>query len=165
MTAGEVRRFKFPPPFGERTTVWTPLGDPVTLPRHIHVQQVDSFLAVRAVLAYSLRLFAPVLPVFSSFAGFALDKIIGLGRRGPQEERRQAAQWAVVAEASSPKGQRRVSLQGSDVYGLTAVIVVWAAGQMLAPGFDKAGVLGPAQAFDPAAAIEYLKDFGVRFEE
>ncbi|MEI6046011.1 MAG: hypothetical protein WCS37_16800, partial [Chloroflexota bacterium] len=163
LTGSEVRRFRFPPPFGEQTAVWTPFGDSVTLPRHIKVQRVDSYLALPAPAAFGLQLISPLLPIVSTTLGFVLDKAVGLRQRGPQEEARQANQWALVAEAIGPKGRRTVTLQGRDVYGLTAVIVVWAAEQMLSPGFDKAGILGPAQAFNPATAIEYLKGFGVEF--
>jgi len=164
-TGSDVRQFKFPPPFGERSAAWAPFGDAVTLPRHIRVQQVDSYLALPTGLAFGLRLLSPVLPVISSALGFAFDKVIGLGPRGPQEEQRKAARWAVLAEASGLQGQRKVVLQGGDVYGLTAIITVWAAEQMLSPDFNKAGVLGPAQAFDAAAAIGYLQNFGVQFAD
>jgi short subunit dehydrogenase-like uncharacterized protein len=160
--ASEIRRFKFPPPFGERLAIWSPSGDTVTLPRHLQVQQVDSFLAVAPGLAYSARLVSPFLPVISSALGIVLNRVIGMRPRGPEESQRKANQWAISAEARSPKGQRTVILSGPDVYGLTAVITVWCAEQLLAPGFNKSGVLDPAQAFDAAAAIEYLKNFGVK---
>lgn len=163
MPGSEVRRFHFPPPFGEQSAVSVPFGDTVTLPRHIKTKRVDAYMAVPAGAAFGMKLFSPILPVMSGFLGLALDPLIGAGQRGPQEERRKSAQWAVMAEAIGPQGRRTAILQGRDVYGLTAVITVWAAEQMLAPGFKQAGVLGPAQAFDPAAAVEYLKDFGVSF--
>ncbi len=160
-TGSRRRQFKFPPPFGKQTAVWTPFSETLTLPRHIQVQQVDSYFALPAPLALGVWALSPVLPVLSSGLGLVLDKLIDKQPRGPEEAQRKAARWAVIAEASGPKGQRRVTLQGPDVYGLTAVITVWAAEQMLSPGYDKAGVLGPAHAFDSVQAVDYLKNFGV----
>jgi hypothetical protein len=50
------------------------------------------------------------------------------------------------------------------VYGLTAVTLVYGAERMAAPGFDHAGALGPAAAYDPAAFLNYLGDHGVSWE-
>ena len=55
-------------------------------------------------------------------------------------------------------------VRGTDVYGLTAVILVHAATLLSAPDFDRAGALGPAVAFDPAAFLNFLGDHGVTWE-
>ena len=81
--------------------------------------------------------------------------------RSPALGTADRSRWAVVAAARGPRGTRRVELQGGGVYALTAAILAWCAGQMLAPAFATGGVLGPAKAFDPAAALAHLADFGV----
>jgi hypothetical protein len=48
-------------------------------------------------------------------------------------------------------------VRGSDVYGTTAVTLVHAAELLSAPGFDRAGALGPAAAFDPAAFLNHAE--------
>ena len=50
------------------------------------------------------------------------------------------------------------------MYGLTAVTAVHAASLVAAEGFDRAGVLSPATAFDPAAFLDHLGDHGVSYE-
>ena len=55
-------------------------------------------------------------------------------------------------------------VRGSDVYGLTAVTLSHAAELLSAPGFGKAGAMGPAAAFDPAAFLNHLGDYGLSFE-
>jgi hypothetical protein len=55
-------------------------------------------------------------------------------------------------------------VRGSDVYGLTAVTLVHGAELMSAPGYDLAGALGPAAAYDPEAFLNYLGDHGVSWE-
>jgi hypothetical protein len=67
-----------------------------------------------------------------------------------------------VAEAQGPQGSRRVTLQGKDVYYLTAQILAYCAEKVLDPTFSKRGTLGPAQAFEATPALEYLKSCGVK---
>ena len=55
-------------------------------------------------------------------------------------------------------------MRGVDVYGLTAVTLVHGAQRLSAPGYDRAGALGPAAAFDPAAFLDRLGDHGLSWE-
>ena len=52
-------------------------------------------------------------------------------------------------------------VRGSDVYGLTALMLAEGAELMSAPGYDRAGALGPAAAFDPAAFLDALAGQGL----
>jgi hypothetical protein len=76
--------------------------------------------------------------------------------RGPGESSRAKARFVVVAEARRPSAGRRVTLTGSDPYGLTAMLVARGA-QALAQGEVRgAGALGPAEAFDARELIADL---------
>ncbi len=67
-----------------------------------------------------------------------------------------------MAVARDENGSERTGVvRGSDVYGLTAVTLVHGAELMSAPGYDRAGALAPAAAFDPEAFLNYLGDHGV----
>ena len=55
-------------------------------------------------------------------------------------------------------------VRGSDVYGLTAVSLVWGALRMAAPGYDRRGPLGPAAAFDPGAYLDEMAPHGITYE-
>ena len=55
-------------------------------------------------------------------------------------------------------------VRGTDVYGLTAVALVHGAETMAGAGYDRAGALGPAAAFDPAAFLNRLGDHGLSWE-
>ena len=158
--ASTVRRIDFPPPFGREWTIWTPFGEMVTIPRHLKVQNMASFFRVNPVLAVTLGLFSPLLPLFSRLIGPAMAKLA----KGPPPGYREDSRWVVLAQAEGTKGQHRVTIQGRNVYELTAVITGWCAAQMLRPDFKLSGTLGPAQAFDPAEALAYLKDYGVTWE-
>jgi hypothetical protein len=70
-----------------------------------------------------------------------------------------------VAEARGEDGGfRRGVATGGDVYALTAVTAVHGAALMAAPGYDRAGFLAPAEAYDPAAFLDALAAHGVAYE-
>ena len=68
------------------------------------------------------RLAAPFVRAVSRF-----------GPAGPSPESRRKSRFAVVAEARGPAGEGRAVVEGSDVYGLTAALLVRGA-QMLIAG-------------------------------
>lgn len=153
LTASSARQVNFPPPFGSQRAVWSPFGELITIPRHIQVKNMNSYFMLPAPIALAAQVSAPLLPVFSRLMGAALGPLV----RGPQTGHVERSRWAIVAEGHSPQGNRRAVLQGTNVYELTAVITSWCAAQLLQPTFKGTGVLGPAQAFDPHAALAYLK--------
>ncbi len=161
--ASSRRWVEFPAPFNNRWAVWSPFGELVTLPRHIRVRNLNSYLALGDFAASGMQLVSPLLPIISPIAGAVLRPFA----RSPKPGAAEASRWAVVSEARSPKGHRRIVLQGTNVYQLTAIITAWCASKMLAPDFKfkGRGVLGPAQAFDPQEALNYLMDFGLRLEQ
>jgi len=83
-----------------------------------------------------------------------LNRAVGLLREGPKEQDRRAATFTIVARAEGSAGARQGIVRGSDVYGLTAVTLVAGAELLSAPGYDRAGAMGPAAAFDPAGFLD-----------
>jgi hypothetical protein len=67
----------------------------------------------------------------------------------------------VSCEARAGARSRRGVTTGTDVYGITAATTSHAALLTAAPGFDRAGALAPAQAFDAADFFAALQEFGV----
>ncbi|WP_327673734.1 saccharopine dehydrogenase family protein [Kitasatospora sp. NBC_00458] len=125
----------------------------VTVPRHLAVRRVRS--AVRTEVA---GLFSALTP----------EVVAGLPESVPEELRRSGV-WLMAVHATGVDGRRaRGWVTGTDAYGLTAVIAVEGA-RRLATGEDAArpGVLTPAQAFPPAAFLDFLAPYGVdwRVEE
>src|SRR5207247_379817 len=79
--------------------------------------------------------------------------------------RQPVGQYPCVAGARGEAGSiGRAAVRGSDVYGLTAVTAVHCAALMADEGFDRAGGLSPAAAFDPVEFLDYLGDHGVSYE-
>ena len=66
---------------------------------------------------------------------------------------RSDAAFTLKVEATSDYRCANLILTGHGAYDLTAEIIAYAAGQMLRPDYDRAGVLAPASAFDPRALL------------
>lgn len=144
-----TRRVRFP--FGERTVVEWGGTEPITVPRHTDVRKVRSYIRAPAVAGKvgSLgRLAAPFVRAGSRF-----------GPAGPSDESRGKSRFAVVAEARGPGGEGRAVVEGSDVYGLTAALLVRGAQMLIAGEARGSGVLAPAEAFDARTLAGRLEPF------
>jgi len=127
-------------PFGERKVVEWGGAEPLTVPRHTEVRNVRSYLRAPALAAKAGglgRFAAPFVRLGSS-----------IGPAGPSEASRRKSRFAVVAEARGPGGEGRAVVVGSDVYGLTARLIVAGAQALMAGEARGTGVLAPAEAFD-----------------
>jgi short subunit dehydrogenase-like uncharacterized protein len=126
-------------PFGERTVVEWGGTEPLTVPRHTRVRRVRSYLRLPRVAALG-GLVGPVLAPLVKRAA-ALGGV-------PSAEERAQGRWVVVAEARAGGRGRRATLAGTDVYGLTADLIVHAAEALRAGEARGTGALAPAEAFD-----------------
>ncbi|MEV0246620.1 saccharopine dehydrogenase NADP-binding domain-containing protein [Nocardia sp. NPDC050712] len=125
-----------------------PLQEPISVPRHLAVR------TVRGAVEESTR---------ALFATPLTDETIATLPVGPDAGQRGAGTWTIVLDAVAEDGRRaRGVVSGPDTYGTTAWTAV-AAAQRLARGTAPAGVLAPAQAFDPADFLSALAPFGVRW--
>jgi len=140
-----IRRARFP--FGERDVVEWGGTEPLSVPRHTDVREVRSYVRAPRMAARM----APLVRFLAPLAG-----PVALLRPDPPEEKRREARFAVVAEARGPAGGRHVALTGSDVYGLTALLVARGAEALLAGEARGAGALAPAEVFEARSFLEKL---------
>ncbi len=162
--------FPFPAPIGVQPVSRYPAGEVITVPRHTATRKVTALLTTStaaphpaltgllpvAMPALALLLRTPVRGV--------LNSAIGALPEGPPEEERRSAEFTIVALARGEDGsEARGVLRGSDVYGLTALILAEGAELMSAPGYDRAGALGPAAAFEPAAFLDAMAALGLSY--
>lgn len=165
---GPTRRpgVQFPGESSPAATVRWPAGEIVTVPRHLEVREVDVVMRGDALVPRPIAPIAPsLMPVMTAVMKTplrgGLDKLVGRLPEGPAEEKRRRARFAFVAEATGTDGRKaRGVLAGVDVYGTTAAIAVEGASR-LAAGRVTAGVLAPAQAFDPAGFLDTFADRGL----
>ena len=138
-------------PFGVRDVVEWSGTEPLTVPRHTDVRNVRSYIRAPALAARAGgfgRLAAPFVRLGSR-----------LGPSEPSEASRRKSRFAVVAEARGPGGEARAVVEGTDVYGLTARLIVTGARALLAGEARGTGVLAPAEAFDARTLAGRLEPF------
>ena len=156
----ERASFDFGAPIGRLPVVRYPAGEVITVPRHTRTRRVTTLLTAGTVALHPAL--APVVPYTVPAMAMALrtplrgllERAIGALPEGPAEEARRAAAFTIVAQARGEDGRTaRGVVRGTDVYGLTAAALVHGAETMAGAGYDRAGALGPAAAFDPAAFL------------
>jgi short subunit dehydrogenase-like uncharacterized protein len=163
--------FDFPDPIGRQAMSRYPSGEVITIPRHTRTRRVTSLLTARTMAPHPAL--APALPytlpplaltLRTPLRGL-LSRAVGALPEGPGESERRAAEFTIVAVARGEDGSEgRGVARGSDVYGLTAVTLVHGAELMSAPGYDRAGALAPAAAYEPEAFLNFLGDHGISWE-
>lgn len=149
----ERRSIQFPG--GRRPTISFPSSESVTVPRHVPVRDVTTWLAVSWHAPY----WAPLLlPLFAGLLrgpiGQLIDVTVSQFFLPPEAGMRSQSPFTILVEAHRGAASRRLTLTGRGVYELTAEIVAYAASQLAQPGYDRAGVLPPAVAFDPQAVLD-----------
>jgi short subunit dehydrogenase-like uncharacterized protein len=163
--------FPFPEPMGRGPVAPYPSGEVVTVPRHVRTRRVVSLIDARDLtpvpgLARMLPLTMPLAArvLRSPLRGLAQLAVDGLPE-GPDEQRRRATRFAVVTIAVGEDGHiTRGVLRGTDVYGITATITAHGASLLAERGFDRAGVLAPAQAFEAGAFLDELARHGTVYD-
>lgn len=154
---------------GDVTMMKFPGGEAITIPRHLEVRNVE---VVARADALAPRAVAPLVPAISPLLTLllrtplrrALDRLVDRLPEGPTEDARRAARFTFVADAVGDDGRRaRGTLEGSDIYGITAVTIVEGARRLITDGAP-AGVLAPAQAFDAEDFLTFLADHGISWQ-
>ena len=167
----ERASFDFGAPIGRRAVVRYPAGEVITVPRHTRTRRVTTLLTAGTVALHPAL--AGVVPYTVPAMSMALrtplrgllERVVDALPEGPDEDARRAAAFTIVAHARGEDGRSaRGVVRGTDVYGLTAVALVHGAESMAGPGYDRAGALGPAAAFDPTAFLNRLGDHGLSWE-
>lgn len=159
----------FPKPVGRVAAVSFPSAEVVTIPRHIQAREVRTFLSVPRAVARVLSASGVVVSGLArSPLGSLLSSLIGEGTEGPEDDTRRSDTFHVCVDVRGARGgkavERRILLNGNDVYGLTAAIACQGA-QLLTAGRNAAtGVLAPAAAFRPKDFLDGLQTDGLTYD-
>jgi short subunit dehydrogenase-like uncharacterized protein len=163
---GQVRRFSVPTRSGGMQAIHAlsfPSCESVTVPAHLPVQAVSTWMSTTPTARY----WAPVLvPLFARLARSILGplavRLAGGGGLKNLDDQRSGDQFTIMVTARRGDQTSSLTVSGTDVYGITAEIINYYAQAMLQPGFDRAGLLAPAEVVDPAAFLEKAAaDWGV----
>jgi short subunit dehydrogenase-like uncharacterized protein len=160
---------ELPRPLGTVAAVSFPSGEVMTIPRHIPVREVRTYMSVPVIAA---RLLSATGPLVGGLARSPLarvgDWMLGSGTEGPDESTRRRDVFHIVVDARGRRrgkaAGQRIIIRGRDPYGLTAAICRQGALQLLDGGRRAAGVLSPAMAFDARRFLDGLATEGVAYE-
>lgn len=162
----DVQRAVLPKPLGARSLVSFPSPEVITVPQHMRVAQVRTYLAVPEPLGPVLALGAPKLPtLLGGAAGRMVRRAVERLGPGPSASSRRKARSTCIAVARGRNGSTRsVRVRLEDPYGLTGEILVTGAANVvdggIAPGFR-----APAEvARDPAAFLQIMAAQGADTE-
>lgn len=164
--------FDFGPGFGVQPVTRYPSGEVVTVPRHVNVRTIRSRITAATFAPHPKA--AGLVPLLTPLTALTLrtplrgvlHDAIGKLPEGPPLEERRAARYTLVAVARPVGGGpvARARLDGTDVYGITAVTTVEGALRMAEDGYDRAGGLAPAEAYDARSFLDALAPYGVTYD-
>lgn len=164
-----VRSVAFHAPIGPRRAVSFPSPEVLTVPRHVPARTVRTFMNVRAVTATRLiaRALTPAAPYLAPFTRALLERG---GPEAPSPEQRRATRFQIVATARSADGARtrRVTVAGSDPYGLSGALLAEAAIVLASGRITARGMLAPSQVLGADTILRIVQSFeagGVSIEE
>ncbi|MGL5851054.1 MAG: saccharopine dehydrogenase NADP-binding domain-containing protein [Phycicoccus sp.] len=130
-------RWCYPEPFAEQQVIQLPFSEVLTIDRHLDVRELRSYLNTTAL--EELRDEATPSPV-------AAD-----------EHGRSAQQFVVDVVLRRGTDTRRISATGSDIYAVTAPILVEGAVRLLDGRHRGPGAMAPGQAFDASDVLAALE--------
>jgi short subunit dehydrogenase-like uncharacterized protein len=162
----EQRWAPMPEPLGPRRAVSFPLALGQLAPLHLDLSGFRTYITTGNLLeAGAMRFGAPVLGALLKGPGAGLiERAVARLPEGPGEGQRERGRWTILAEARAGREWRNITLQGTDVYGLTSHTLAMAAIALAQDGYDKKGVLAPVAAVGLDELRRALADHGVVIE-
>lgn len=159
------RRTVGDPELGERACVSFPSGEVITVPRHLEVRRVQTYVgisgdsALEKIMERAAGLLGPAVRLMARTPLLAqLRAAVETLPAAPSDDDRDDSTFAIIAEARRGFERQRVTVRGRDIYGVTAEAIAWAAAELAGREPRPSGVLAPAEAFDPEAALAALAD-------
>lgn len=143
-------------PDGEHAAVEFPFGEQLTVPLHLPLARVRTGIVVgQRLVARVVGVASPVFRLTGPTVGLlspVLGRLVERLPEGPNDEVRRKATYRIFAEAHGRDGQfSGVVVEGSDVYRLTAQLLVEAALRVTG-----SGAMAPAQALEPAGFLDVV---------
>ncbi|MFT3700635.1 MAG: saccharopine dehydrogenase NADP-binding domain-containing protein [Kofleriaceae bacterium] len=139
---------------GEREVVSFPGGDVITIPRHIDAQKIQTFASTSRSRATTtaLRLIARAVPFLPKRATEAL------GTYEPRADEYAQTKFAIIAQARRGFSSAQVTVRGSDMYTVSAIISAWIARQLVARSTGPVGMRAPTELFRAEPALREVAE-------
>ncbi len=143
--------------FGKRTAGSIPGGDIITIPHHLDVRTVHTYMG----LPGALSLTSPIMAIITRLVRIpgVLGLLLRAAERGPAapSEEESQARVACHVEAKALDGRRRaVLIEGRDGYGFTAEALTELATRMAQGSIEAVGACAPWQVVEPREFLEAM---------
>lgn len=162
--------FDFGGKLGTQKMMHYPSAEHITVPTHLSPRSVETGLTISS--------FAPnaasqaLMPGVTRALGLAMrtplrilmSKAISAMPEGADDDGRNASRFAIGCEVTAAGKTARGRLTGTDVYGLTAALIVDGAIRASRGEVGSSGALAPAAAFYPAEFLSGLDRFEFKWE-
>jgi short subunit dehydrogenase-like uncharacterized protein len=155
-----------PAPLGPRPSLSFPFAEGFLAPLHLDLESLQLYATTGRITGMGARIGLPIARSLlgSESAQKLVDRVTDRLPDGPTEEQRAKSYFTILAEARSGDQWRNVSVQGVDVYGLSARFLAAGALAMAAEDYEKSGVLAPVEAVGLDLLREELRAGGVQIE-
>jgi len=162
--------FDFGGTLGVQKMMHYPSAEHITVPTHLSPRTVETGLTIASFAPNHLS--QAMMPAISRSLGLAMrtplrtlmSKAISAMPEGADDEARTANDFVIACEVTSARQTARGRLTGTDVYGITAALIVDGAIRASRGEVGGAGALAPAVAFDPADFLSGLERFNFKWE-
>jgi short subunit dehydrogenase-like uncharacterized protein len=141
-----------------------PSPEAIVVPLHTGARTVRTYMAMGEGAARNLHRFRKLAPAVVRATSSLARRWLDRGPPGPVGDDR-AQTFVIIAEATKGSERARVALAGSDPYGLTAELQVYAAERALAGAITAKGIVGPSVAFPVHDALVTLAHTGLSLVE
>ncbi len=166
VTPGSDRiEMEYPQPFGPRLALSFPSAEVITVPRHVQVNQLQTYMSIGQDTP-AIRAASMIAPVVSPFLSPLLGPLLRSSLGSIAESTIRSAdptapidsgRFAIVAQATARQRSARCALSGEDIYAVTAGIVALFAERLQNEG-SLSGVLTPSELLDPKDALEEIAE-------
>jgi short subunit dehydrogenase-like uncharacterized protein len=163
--AGHGMKVDFPAPAGRQWAVTYAGGELEFQRRRRPGLKVSTLMDMPAPLARGARVIPTIVPLLALRPVRALlDRATERLPEGPTDAQRAAQTFMILVEVDPGLGAPRgVYGAGVDPYGITGEILARVAQRVLRGEHRATGVLSPAEAFEPEALLDSLRDLGVHW--
>jgi short subunit dehydrogenase-like uncharacterized protein len=160
--------FQFPEPIGRQRMIRFPIGEQISVPRHVPTRNVTTTLNASILTGDRLSaLAAPVMGISGLAMRTPLKRaavaVVERRPEGPTPEEREKSRWMIVCEAKRAGEVRRGVISGKDVYGFTAAAITKGAIRVAQSDCDRSGALAPSQAFEPEDFLTGFERFDLHW--
>jgi short subunit dehydrogenase-like uncharacterized protein len=164
-----TRIFDFPAPIGARRVMRYPAADALTIPRHLAVRRVSTYMTTSTLAPPHVERFVPHLTRWTGRAlrspARALVERAVIARWGGSHERYEddPTTFDIAARLSGSAGARTALVSGRGIFDICGPLTARIAGRVVDPSFARSGVVSAPEIVEAEDFLNGLAAHGVTY--